>query len=101
MKVENYGESYYMSDCKEVIKERGGHVAICHGVLRGQVLCHIAGTKPAQQSQPVTKHLTSAYKRGIMYRSVGKCRERISYPVTTIHNRHNALVCLTEEIRDT
>ena len=84
-----------MSELKEVIKERGVDVAICHGVLRGQVLCHIAGTIVSQQSQPVTKHLTSAYKRGIMYRSVEKSRDRTSYPVTTIHNRHNALDCLS------
>jgi len=46
-----------MSDCKEVNKERGGHVAVCHGVLRGQVLCHIAGTIVSQQSQPPHKTL--------------------------------------------
>ena len=89
-----------MSELKEVIKERGVDVAICHGVLRGQVLCHIAGTIVSQQSQPVTKHLTTPSKRGIMYRSVEESRDRTSYPVTTCHNRHNALVCPTEEIRE-
>ena len=90
-----------MSELKEDIKERGGEVPICHSVLRGQELCHMAGTIVSQQSQPVTKHLTTPSKRGIMYRSVEKSRDRTSYPVTTIHNRHNALVRRTEEIRDT
>jgi hypothetical protein len=53
-KVENYGESYYMSDCREDIKERGVDVAVCHSVFRGQVPCHMAGTIVSQQSQPVT-----------------------------------------------
>ena len=43
----------------------------------------------------LTKHLTTPSKRGIMYKSVEKSRDRTSYPVTTIHNRHNALDRLT------
>ena len=43
----------------------------------------------------LTKHLTTPSKRGIIYKSVEESRDRTSYPVTTIHNCHNALDCLT------